>query len=48
MMLKLTKKLIGLQLDIIDAVVDAVLPTPRTMYGSDDYTEVARAGSRGR
>ena len=47
-MLKLAKKLIGIHLDIIDAVLDAVLPTPRTTYGSDNYTEVARAGFGGR
>lgn len=47
-MLKLAKKMIASQLGIIDAVLDAVLPTPRTTYGSDNYTEVARAGFGGR
>lgn len=47
-MLKFAKKLIAFQLDIIDSVVDAVLPTPRTVYGSDKYMEVNCAGSGSR
>lgn len=47
-MLKLAKKMIAFQLDVIDAVIDAVLPTPRTVYGSDNYMEVACAGSGSR